>query len=191
MENRSSNLTETVKGMSGDMELCERASTDSHQGALWIWAVGTLVVRWKSCAPVPRHSTWDWLPSDSEAVVPCPALLTSLPAMQNCCFLLICCHVLAYKWLTSKVNYCLFWSEVAGKACFLWKASSVYFSWKNNIYVIPWKCMAISAPALQGFPSAMGSPKQCIIRANLFPCYFPLQRWQFGTEGAGFENLVL
>lgn len=32
--NQVFNLIETVKGMSGDIELCELASTDKHQSAL-------------------------------------------------------------------------------------------------------------------------------------------------------------
>lgn len=34
MGNQAFNLIETVKGLSGDIELCEPASTDKHQGAL-------------------------------------------------------------------------------------------------------------------------------------------------------------
>lgn len=91
MRNQTSNLTETVKGMLGDRELCDSAS---HEGALWMQAVGTLVVKSKSCTPVSQHSTWDQkLPSDLEAAVACPVLLTNLPAMQSCFFLLICCHI--------------------------------------------------------------------------------------------------
>lgn len=93
--NQASNLIEIVEGMPGDMELCEPASTDSPQSVFQRQSVRTMVVGSKSCAAVLQHSIWDWLPSDPEAIVPCSVLLTSLPAMQNCCFLLICCHVLA------------------------------------------------------------------------------------------------
>ena len=61
----------------------------------------------------------------------------------------------------------------------------MHFSLKSNIGEIPWKCTAILTPVLQGYPSAMGSPNQCIIRADkpisMFLPFAEVAVWEWGS----------